>query len=177
MVSQILWVDQPTQNSILISNSRCIKLWKLKKRQKCATDFTKRACKKGLGLVLPKNIRSNGEKEPVSKLCHTFKSGLESNLHSLSMSSDSQYFLSSDEKCINLWSLSRADHKTVFNLVDFNQTTGSANNYSDLISSATFNQFSESSIFLYTTSSGNINICDFRDRSDFSKSPSIQLKY
>lgn len=77
--------------------------------------------------MIPKNLRPIGEKEPVSKLCHTFKSGLESNLHSLSLSSDGQHFLSSDEKCINLWSLSRADNKTVFNLVDFSKATGSAN--------------------------------------------------
>jgi hypothetical protein len=45
-----------------------------------------------------------------------------------------------------------------------------------LISSASFNQFSQSSLFMYTTSNGNIHICDVRERSDFTKKSSITLQ-
>jgi len=64
----------------------------------------------------------------------------------------------------------------VFNLIDFNRSSRSIQNYPlNLISSATFNLHSQSQIFLYTQSNGNINICDFREKSDFSYRPSILL--
>jgi hypothetical protein len=75
-----------------------------------------------LGLKVPK-ARPIGDKEPHKKLLHVFKSGLESNLHSISVASDQQNFLSSDEKSVNLWNLT--DRNTVFNLVDFNRTSRS----------------------------------------------------
>ena len=52
---------------------------------------------------------------------------------------------------------------------------GTKNRCEELITKATFNQASQSCVYLYTTSVGNINICDFRERSDFSARPSLQL--
>jgi serine/threonine-protein phosphatase 2A regulatory subunit B len=94
------------------------------------------------GLTLPKARAV--EKNHCTKLKHTFKSGLESNLHSLSLSSDFLQFLSSDEKTVNLWDLERPD-ADVFNVVNFNKAKGKKEKKSSsqkLISSAQFSQFS-----------------------------------
>lgn len=88
------------------------------------------------------------------------------------MSTDQENFLSADEKTVNLWSLDLANRAAVFNIVNLNQNQGK--NIS-LISSASFSQFTQSQIFLYSMSNGDINICDFREKSDFNKKPSILL--
>ncbi len=88
-------------------------------------------------MIVPKS-HSNGEPEPVPKLLYNFKSGLESNLNSLSMSTDQENFISADEKTINLWSLDLANRATVFNLVNLNL---SKDKHPNLISNANFNQF------------------------------------
>lgn len=121
MVSQICWTNQPTKSSLLTCNARTIKLWSLKKRFQHKSESAKRLFKKGLGLVLPKGRPQVSDVEPVAKLCHTFKCGLENNLHSLSTSSDMLNFLSADEKSVNIWSLDMADKHTVFNLIDLNK--------------------------------------------------------
>ena len=72
----------------------------------------------------------------MEKLQHTFKSGLETSLHSLSMSTDQEHFISADEMSLNLWNLS--EFKNVYNLINFNRPKG-APQPSELISSAQFN--------------------------------------
>lgn len=65
----------------------------------------------------------------------------------------------------------------VFNIVNFNKPKGSKvkTQSQKLISSAQFNQFSRSSLMVYTTSDGEINLCDFREKSDFSVRPSLRM--
>jgi hypothetical protein len=166
LVSQMLWLTQPTTKSLLTCNARMIKLWSIKDYQHKNVESSKRILKAKHRLVFPKS-RNSGEREPQSKLKHTFKSGLETSLHSLSMTTDQQCFLSSDDKSINLWDLNSYD-SAAYNLIDNN---GRGVNRKDqpqfLISNASFNQFSQSSMFMYTTSSGDINICDIRVKSDF----------
>ena len=69
-----------------------------------------------------------------------------------------------------MWNLERSHNGTVFNLVDLN-----SNKSDELVSSASFNGFGSSCVFLYTTSKGMINICDFREKSNFTNRPSQQL--
>ena len=80
-------------------------MWSIKNKSKPnSSDIAKRHFKTGLGLVIPK-FRAPIDSEPMSKLFHTFKSGLESNLHSLSLTSDKYNFLSSDERYVILHSI------------------------------------------------------------------------
>ena len=166
MVSNIVWLTQPTQKSLLTCNAREVKLWSVKEHQQYQVTSSKRNYKSKNKLIIPKS-KPNGEAIPESKLKHTFKSGLETNLHSLSLTSDHQQFLSSDDKSINLWDLNAYD-SPVYNFINLNgQGAKRKEQPQYLISSASFNQFSQSSLFMYTTSNGNIHICDVRERSDF----------
>lgn len=90
-------------------------------------------------------------------------------MHSLDLASDGENFLAADEARVSLWNLNR--DKACFTMYD----SKLAGRNSELISSANFNQTSQSCLFLYTTVAGMINVCDFRERSDFSKRPSLQL--
>lgn len=60
MVSQILWLNQPTQNSLLTANSKEIRLWKIKQKYPKHVEQAKRNFKRGFGLVIPK-FQSAGE--------------------------------------------------------------------------------------------------------------------
>lgn len=178
MITQICWLKEPCPTSLLTSNSRTIKLWKLQQKFGRKTEGAKRICKKGLGLVIPKRKVADAEPEHMSKLCHTFKSNFAGNLHSLSPTTDSLNFLSADEKSINLWSLEHVDHAAIYSLVDFSkpqkEVAGGAS--LELISSACFNQFTKKEIFLYTTSLGSIKVCDLRERSNFQSRASSQMR-
>jgi hypothetical protein len=89
MVSNIVWLTQPTQKSLLTCNAREVKLWSIKEHQQYQVTSSKRNYKSKNKLIIPKS-KPNGEAIPESKLRHTFKSGLETNLHSLSLTSDHQ---------------------------------------------------------------------------------------
>jgi len=87
MVSQILWLSQPTQNSILTANSKEIRLFKIKQKQLKRVDQATRNFKRGFGLVIPK-FSSIGEPVCSAKHQHSFKICAESNIHSLSLNID-----------------------------------------------------------------------------------------
>ena len=100
----------------------------------------------------------------------TYKSSKEEKLHSISISADQENFITSDENRVDMWHIERGAG-AVFNLVDQEN-----DKQSDHITSTSFNKDS-GCIFLYTKSSGNINICDLRERSDFHRDgPSLTLE-
>jgi len=65
-----------------------------------------RSLKKGNGLVIPKTKKVERTKE--CKFVHTYRSGQEHNLHSLSLATDGENFLSADETNVSLWNLDRS---------------------------------------------------------------------
>jgi hypothetical protein len=71
-----------------------------------------RQLRKGKGLVIPKAKKAERSKE--SKFVHTYKNGTEHNLHSLSLASDGENFLSADETSVSLWNLDRSYAQTSF---------------------------------------------------------------
>jgi hypothetical protein len=99
MVSQILWVPH-TRKSLLTCNAKQIKFWSLKKKYNApSTSYAKHHFKKGNGLQIPKlSKRKQCDSELTVRLNHTYKCSTMNSLHSLSMASDQQNFLSSDEK-------------------------------------------------------------------------------
>lgn len=172
-VTQILWLNQPTQNSLLTSNAREIKLWKIQQKQLKKGESAVRNLKRGYGLHIPK-LKKSSDTDYSSKLQHTFKSESETTIHKLSLNVDKENFIAIDIHSVGLWNLEKATRHTTFKLIDNKTKTG--NTTSSAISGGCFNQYGQNSIFLYTQCTGEINICDFRERSDFSKRPSIQLK-
>jgi len=57
-------------------------------------------------------------------------------------------------------------------MVDFERSKEKA--AQELITSARFNQ-TQGTVFLYTTTLGKINVCDFRENSDFHKRATLTL--
>jgi hypothetical protein len=111
MVSQLLWLNYPTQNSLLTANSKEVRLWKIKHRQPKKVDSAARIFKRGHGLVIPK-AKSVGEAQYSAKREYTYKTSAESNIHSLSLNIDQSNFLSSDDKGVYLWNLEKANRPT-----------------------------------------------------------------
>ena len=70
-----------------------------------------------------------------------------------------------------MFNLDRQD-SAIFNLVDYERRSSCFAD--ERITSARFNQ-SRGSVFMYTTSTGKINVCDFRENSDFHIKPSLSF--
>jgi hypothetical protein len=72
MVSKLLWLNTPTQNSLLSANSKEIRLWKIKHRQPKRVEAAARIFKRGFGLVIPKP-KDLGEPQYTAKHEYTYK--------------------------------------------------------------------------------------------------------
>ena len=173
-VTQILWLNEPTSNSLLTSNARGVKLWKI--QQKCQKKFesAQRNFKRGLGITVPKNKTNDSDIDYQAKCQHLFRNGTEVNIHKLSLSVDKENFLTADINSICLWNLATTKRQTTFKMFENGPKTGAHN--SAAISSASFNQFGSSCMFLYTLSNGDIHICDLRERSNFSRKSSQMMR-
>ena len=109
MVSQVVWLHQP-KNAMLVSNARVIKLWSLKEQRQVKIDKARRAYTRSNQLVVPKPnavVESDEISKDSCRHVSTYKSGMEINLHSVSLSTDQENFIAADQKSINLWNLER----------------------------------------------------------------------
>ena len=170
-VTAIEWVNggHSAQPALLASNARGVKLFRLANKHVRRAESIKKKMAKGRGLCLPKTKLVSESKE--GKHVSTFQTGKEQHLHSLSLAPDEENFLSSDENRINLWNLERPAEHDVYNLVDYNRQRAAEED--ELITSARFG--GHASVFLYTTSKGNIRVCDLRESSNFHVKPSIEF--
>ncbi len=80
----------------------------------------------------------------------TYSTGLESKIHSVSMSSDTENFINADESCINMWNLERSSKNPVYNLVNYANFDNLESSRDEVITSAKFNK-DQGPMFLYTT--------------------------
>ena len=101
----------------------------------------------------------------------TYKSCKEERLHSLSLAPDHETFITADESRVDLWNIEKTVD-SVYNLIDYERRNPISEDERIL-----YAEFSKNSgyTFLYTTSTGHINICDLRERSDFHSYASLQL--
>ena len=77
------------------------------------------ACKsfeKGKGLVIPKPKVVNSSKQ--GKLMATYKSCKEERLHTLTLGTDMESFITADESRVDLWNIEKTKD-AVYNLVDY----------------------------------------------------------
>jgi hypothetical protein len=123
-VTQILWLNEPTSNSLLTSNSRGVKLWKIQQKYQKKFDSAQRNFKRGLGVTIPKNKTNDTESEYQAKFQHLFKLGNEVNIHKLSLSIDKENFLTGDINSICLWNLATTKRTTTFKIFENGPKTG-----------------------------------------------------
>jgi serine/threonine-protein phosphatase 2A regulatory subunit B len=91
-----------------------------------------------------------------------FKGAHDFHINSVNLNSDGETFLSADDLRINIWNLN--DNSQVYNVLDVKPK--SITDIEEAITSAEFHP-KVPSLFLYTTSKGILNICDFRERALF----------
>ena len=161
-VTALEWVNpsRAQKPAFLVANSKAIKLYRLEPKRKVKTESIQKLVAKGGMIRIPRTRVCEEVIEP--KLITTFKSGNDNHLHSASLMEDGELFLTADNSKINLWNLYR-EGADVQNLVDLGKTKSS--NFDEVVKFAKFDTQSQS--FLYTTSSGKINICDLRESSSF----------
>lgn len=161
-INKLSWLPR-THNAhfILSTNDKTIKLWKIKERQVQSVlennlSLSQRSGGAGNGLTLPKVI--SREKVVAATPKRIFSSAHAYNIHSISPSSDGEIFISSDDLRINLWNLNSSE--IAFNVVDCKPPT--IEDLTEVITSATFHP-SLGNLFMYSTSRGNLRLCDLRD--------------
>ena len=104
-------------------------------------------------------------------MLEVFKTDKEQHLHSVSASRDFETFLTADESRINMFHLERKQ-SSIYSLIDYERKSTTFDD--ERITSMTNNHYN-GNMFLYTTSSGKINICDLRERSDFHARATLTL--
>ena len=88
---------------------------------------------------------------------NTFKTGKEHHLHSVSMCSDRENFLTAESGRVNLWNLERPGSE-VYSMIDYNRLKLTEND--EYVTCAKFNTVGE--MFLYATNTGHLRLCDLR---------------
>ncbi|PRP88053.1 tubulin gamma chain [Planoprotostelium fungivorum] len=139
-INRIQWIKERYSNNtrlMLTSNDKTIKLWKIGERRSKAEDM-------GMSTISTQQKRVYGN-------AHAY------NINSVSLSSDGQHFISSDDLRVNLWNLE--NQREVFTCVDIKPSNMS--DLSEVITGAAFhpqvcNQFS------YSSSKGVIYMVDMR---------------
>jgi len=143
---------------LLTSNEKTIKLWKVHKKciREPLSPTEEEEEEDPTSVCIPKC-----EPVDVSMCCEpklVFANAHAFHINSVSLSSDQETFLSSDDLRIILWPFTSSND--AFNIVDIKPEV--MEDLSVVITSATFNP-KVCSQFVYATSKGTVELCDLRD--------------
>ncbi|KAJ3436400.1 protein phosphatase pp2a regulatory subunit b [Anaeramoeba flamelloides] len=161
-INKIQWIKRRNRSHLLLStNDQTIKLWKIfSKEKELVTEFNKER-EENEGINNPKDLLfPQTQVEEISKEAYnkrTYGNAHAYNINSISLSSDDEVFISSDELRINLWHLERTDKS--FNIVDLKPED--LEQLSEVITCSQFHP-NESNEFIYSLSKGVIHLGDLR---------------
>jgi serine/threonine-protein phosphatase 2A regulatory subunit B len=160
-INAIEWINKFKSSSaqLLTANDKLIKLWKIDYRKEKKYESCKKLLQKGK-LAIPRSKVMSESWE--GRYRHYYKNAHEYHINSLSLCADGENFLSTDDLRINIWNIEKND--TVYNVLDIKPK--SLDDLEEVITHSEFHPYDEN-IFLYTTSKGFLNICDFREASSF----------
>eukprot|EP01113_Clastostelium_recurvatum_P010014 TRINITY_DN1489_c0_g1_i1.p1 TRINITY_DN1489_c0_g1~~TRINITY_DN1489_c0_g1_i1.p1 ORF type:complete len:506 (+),score=104.80 TRINITY_DN1489_c0_g1_i1:86-1519(+) len=172
-INKIKWV--PRQNNahfLLTTNDKTIKLWKVhekKVKQVSTSNVTGLAGHNGLTPAL----RSAAAAIPISQIKvprlttretvvaaaprRVFANAHAYHINSISLNSDGETYISSDDLRINLWNLAISDQS--FNIVDIKPAN--MEELTEVITSAEFHPH-HCNLFMYSSSKGTIKLGDMR---------------
>ncbi|RLV95672.1 Protein phosphatase PP2A regulatory subunit B [Spathaspora sp. JA1] len=166
-INKIKWLRSSNNSLYLLStNDKTIKLWKIVERQ---IKLVSENNLNGSSHLPKSNFNVQSLKLPQlqlhDKLITAQPKKIYSNAHayhinSISVNSDQETFLSSDDLRINLWNLSIADQS--FNIVDIKPTN--MEELTEVITSAEFHPL-HCNLFMYSSSKGTIKLSDMRTNS------------
>ncbi|KAJ3440078.1 protein phosphatase pp2a regulatory subunit b [Anaeramoeba flamelloides] len=161
-INKIQWIKRRNRSHLLLStNDQTIKLWKIfSKETELVTELNIdqeeiEGINSPKDLIFPKTQVEEINKEAYNK--RTYGNAHAYNINAISLCSDDEVFISSDELRINLWHLERTDKS--FNIVDLKPDD--LEQLSEVITCSQFHP-SESSQFMYSLSKGIIHLGDLR---------------
>jgi len=159
-INKIKWCKRQNNAHFLIStNDKTIKLWKVfEKKIKAISTNThdrNRTAKTSKDIVIP----SVDTRETVVAATprRVFANAHAYHINSISLNSDGETYISSDDLRINLWNLSISDQS--FNIVDIKPTN--MEELTEVITSAEFHPL-QCNLFMYSSSKGTVKLADMR---------------
>ncbi|KAA0201030.1 Serine/threonine-protein phosphatase 2A 55 kDa regulatory subunit B [Fasciolopsis buskii] len=184
-INSITWLPQITSaHHLLSSNDKTIKLWRLSERQHEAYNFNRCEDESSSAWSTDEDahLRSETPGPPMPQLNSSaqlrvprfrkashltvearprrvFANAHTYHINAVSLNSDQETFLSSDDLRINLWNLDVSDQS--FTIVDLKPTN--MEDLSEVITCARFHP-AECHLLAYSTSRGIVRLCDMRVR-------------
>lgn len=191
-INQIRWLRKHPKDLFLLStNDKTIKLWKVYNKQNNTFSFENSSgmdcgssnagheqgsttTTNGIAPVkLPLVLK--GESSYVHLAKKVFSNAHAYHINSISLNSDGETFLSSDDLRINLWHLNHAQQS----LTVVDMKPGNMDDLTEVITSTTFHP-KDCSTFLYSSSKGALKIGDLRQSttvSSFDKSMKLRFLF
>lgn len=162
-INAIEWVNvgnSPLQ--MLSTNDKTIKLWKINYQRKTELEGSSAALSKGGVIKIPKSrvVSEDWEATPRKE----FSNAHNYHVNSLSVASDGEHFLSSDDLRVNIWNMETA--QTTFSIVDIKPPN--IDDLNEVITHAEFHPTIQE-MFLISSSKGSTHVCDIRENSSFEK--------
>uniref|UniRef100_A0A674N4E7 Serine/threonine-protein phosphatase 2A 55 kDa regulatory subunit B n=1 Tax=Takifugu rubripes TaxID=31033 RepID=A0A674N4E7_TAKRU len=163
-INKIRWLPQSNAAHFLLStNDKCIKLWKITERDKRPEGYNLkdedghyredpgRITALQVPVFKPADLMVEASPRRVFANAHTY------HVNSISVNSDGETYLSTDDLRINLWNLEITDCS--FNIVDIKPA-----NMEELTEVITASEFhpEHCNTFVYSSSKGTLRLCDMR---------------
>ncbi|TKR95897.1 hypothetical protein L596_010005 [Steinernema carpocapsae] len=163
-INSIEWLKRTGPNyNLLTANEKTVKLWRLTERTRAIaeTDVEMRDPDEPITsadlLSVPKIVDVSMQVEATPRRVYANAHGY--HIQSVSVCADQDMFLSADDLRINVWH--HEITKECFNVVDLKPP--SLSQLREVITSAEFSP-THGSLFAYATTSGNITLCDMREK-------------
>jgi len=159
-INKIKWCKRQNNAHFLIStNDKTIKLWKVfeKKIKAISTNPHDRnkTVKTPKDIIIP--TVDTRETVVAATPRRVFANAHAYHINSISLNSDGESYISSDDLRINLWNLSISDQS--FNIVDIKPTN--MEELTEVITSAEFHPL-QCNLFMYSSSKGTVKLADMR---------------
>lgn len=157
-INKIRWCKRQNDAHFLLStNDKTIKLWKVfEKKIKAVSSFNvERSQAKVKNLKVP--TIDTREAVIAATPRRVFANAHAYHINSISLNSDGETYISSDDLRINLWNIGISDQS--FNIVDIKPTN--MEELAEVITSAEFHP-QHCNVFMYSSSKGTIKLADMR---------------
>uniref|UniRef100_A0A674ETY0 Serine/threonine-protein phosphatase 2A 55 kDa regulatory subunit B n=1 Tax=Salmo trutta TaxID=8032 RepID=A0A674ETY0_SALTR len=162
-INKIRWLPQQNAaHSLLSTNDKTIKLWKISQRDKRAEGYNLkdedgrlrdpfRITSLRVPVLLPMDLMVEASPRRIFANAHTY------HINSISVNSDHETYLSADDLRVNLWHLEITDRS--FNIVDIKPAN--MEELTEVITAAECHPH-QCNVFVYSSSKGTIRLCDMR---------------
>ncbi|XP_029808350.1 protein phosphatase 2, regulatory subunit B, gamma [Suricata suricatta] len=162
-INKIKWLPQQNAaHSLLSTNDKTIKLWKITERDKRPEGYNlkdEEGKLKDLSTVTSLQVPVLKPMDLMVEVSprRVFANGHTYHINSISVNSDCETYMSADDLRINLWHLAITDRS--FNIVDIKPA-----NMEDLTEVITASEFHphHCNLFVYSSSKGSLRLCDMR---------------